>query len=63
MRYGSSKLKKPEKRHFYGIFDHLNGIKSKYKRLPVEVLQTTLGRNPTSSFRSIGMYFQCDWSQ
>ena len=33
MRYGDSKLKK---RDFYGIFYHLNGVKSKYKELPIE---------------------------
>ena len=37
MRYGGSKLKKPEKCDFlYCIFYHLNGVKSKYKGLPIE---------------------------
>ena len=34
MRYGGSKLKK---RGFCGIFNHLNGVKSKYKGLPIEI--------------------------
>ena len=36
MRYRCSKLKKRKKRDFYGIFDHLNGVKSKYKGLPIK---------------------------
>ena len=36
MRYRGSKLKKPEKCDFCGIFYRLNGVKSKYKGLPTE---------------------------
>ena len=36
MRYGGSKLKKREKCDFCGIFYHLNGVKSKYKGLPIK---------------------------
>ena len=36
MRYWGSKLKKPEKMRFCGIFCHLNVVKSKYKGLPIE---------------------------
>ena len=65
MRYGGSKLKKLEITRFLWYFYLLNGVKSKYKALPVEknywklllrifeVLQTTLGGNPTCSFRDI----------
>ena len=65
MRYGGSKWKKPVKCDFCGIFYHLNGVKSKYKGLLIEkhhwklllrifeVLQITLGKNPTCSFRDI----------
>ena len=65
MRYWGSKFKNRKKCDFCGIFYHLNGVKSKYKGLPIEkkywkllhrifeVLQTTLGRNPTCSFRNI----------
>ena len=36
MRYGGSKLKKPEKTPFLWYFYHLNGVKSKYNGLPIE---------------------------
>ena len=65
MRYGDSKLKKPEETRFLWYFYHINRVKSKYKGLKIEkkywkllhiiykVLQTTLGGNPTCSFRDI----------
>ena len=36
MRYGGSKLKNGKKCDFCGIFYHLNGVKSKYKGIPIE---------------------------
>ena len=36
MRKRSSKLKNPKKCDFYVIFYHSNGVKSKYKGLPIE---------------------------
>ena len=36
MRYWGSKLNKPEKCDFCGIFYHLNEVKSKYKGLTIE---------------------------
>ena len=36
MRYGGFKVEKTGKCDFCGIFYHLNGVKSKYKGLPIE---------------------------
>ena len=36
MKYWGSKLKKLEKKRFLWYFYHLNGVKSKYKGLPIE---------------------------
>ena len=36
MRYGGLKLKNPKKCDFYEFFNHLNGVKSKYKGLQIE---------------------------
>ena len=61
MRYGGSKLKKPEKMGFFGYFLPL---------LEVAYMQTTLGRNPTYSFRDIypqtsifSIFVKYVWSQ
>ena len=51
MRYRGSKLKKPEIRNFYGIFYHLNEVKSKYKGLP-ECMPARLPYNLKKKFRA-----------
>ena len=60
MIYGGSKLKSPKKCDFYGIFYNINEVIKgcQLKKLfdvvrTFEVLQTTLGGNPTCSFRDI----------
>ena len=54
MIYWGSKLKKPEKMRFFGIFYHLNGVKSKYKGLPIE---NTIG----SCYLEFSKFYKPHW--
>ena len=54
MRYGGSKLKNRKKCDFCGIFYHLNGVKSKYKGLPIE---NTIG----SCYLEFSKFYKPHW--